>query len=314
MTSPNPPTHAADAARPIALAVRGLRKSYRAAVAVDGVSFEVRRGETFGFLGPNGAGKTTTILMLVGALRADAGEIEIDGATDPTRPSVRRKIGVAPQSIALYDALSAEENLAFFGKIHGLDGAALRDRIAYGLDFAELTDRARDHVGTFSGGMKRRLNIAVALLHDPQVILLDEPTAGVDPQSRAHLLESIARLRDAGRTVLYTTHAMDEAQRLCDRVAILDHGKVLAEGTVPDLIARHGGLSTLEAEFERPPANGAALGGVLDGCRLRIESARPLEDAARLATSGTALLSLEIRRPNLETVFLALTGRSLRDA
>jgi len=157
-------TVAAD--RPVALAVRGLRKSYGASVAVDGVSFEVRRGETFGLLGPNGAGKTTTILLLVGALRGDAGSIEIDGATDPTRPEVRRRIGVAPQSIALYDPLTAEENLAFFGRIHGLAGAALADRVAYGLGFAGLADRARERVGTFSGGMKRRLNVACALLHD----------------------------------------------------------------------------------------------------------------------------------------------------
>ena len=312
--APHAAARAADGgAGTVALAVRGLRKSYGDAVAVDGVSFEVRRGETFGFLGPNGAGKTTTILLLVGALRPDAGEIEIDGAKDPTRPDVRRGIGIAPQAIALYDALTARENLAFFGSVHGLAGAALEARIAHGLEFAGLADRGGHRVETFSGGMKRRLNIACALVHDPQVLLLDEPTAGVDPQSRLHLMERIERLRDAGRTVLYTTHAMEEAQRLCDRVAILDHGKVLAEGTVPDLVARHGGMSSIEAEFERPPADAAALGGVAEGSRVRIDAERPLEVAARLASCGTPLVSLEIRKPSLETVFLALTGRRLRD-
>lgn len=273
--------------------VRDLRKSYGSLVAVAGISFDVLRGETFGLLGPNGAGKTTTIHMLVGALRPDGGCIEIDGSADPTRPEVRRRVGIAFQALSLYAELSGEENLAFFGRMYGLGGAKLVERVKWGLEFAGLESRRRDRVRGYSGGMQRRLNLACALVHDPPVLLLDEPTAGVDPQSRNRLFENIEALRNEGRTILYTTHYMEEAERLCDRVAIVDAGKILALDTVDALIDRHGGKSIVEA------------GSV------RIETDRPYEEVAKLVASNPR--ALHVRRPDLEAVFLALTGRKLRD-
>jgi ABC-2 type transport system ATP-binding protein len=293
--------------------VQDLHKSFGPTVAVAGISFDVNAGETFGLLGPNGAGKSTTIAMLTGALTPDSGRIGINGDHPPDAAATRLQVGVAPQSISLYDELSAAENLAFFGKLYQLAGATLDDRIDWALDFAGLTDRRKHRVKTFSGGMKRRLNLAVALVHDPRVIFLDEPTAGVDPQSRNHIFERIERLRSEGRTVIYTTHYMEEAQRLCDRVAIMDHGRILDVDTVPALLARYGGRSVVKAELARPPAGGVSLPGELDGLSMRFESERPLEDVARLTSDGIAFQTLEVTRPDLETVFLSLTGRSLRD-
>ncbi len=232
-----------------AIEVQNLRKSYGALVAVDGISFRVERGECFGLLGPNGAGKSTTIHCVVGALRPDSGEIHVDGDADPTRPAVRLKIGVAPQAIALYDDLSAQENLEFFGKLYGLGGDVLKERVEMALEFSGLTSRRKDRVSAYSGGMQRRLNLVCGILHDPPVIFLDEPTAGVDPQSRNHLFENIEALKRLGRTIVYTTHYMEEAQRLCDRVAIVDQGKILALDTVEALLRQHGGQPDLEAVF-----------------------------------------------------------------
>ncbi len=292
---------------------RDLRKSFGEIAAVDGVSFALARGETFGLLGPNGAGKTTTILLLVGALAPDGGDVVVDGSADPTRPAVRRAIGVAPQALSLYAELTGEENLEFFGRLYGLEGHALRDRVARGLALAGLESRRGDRVSTYSGGMQRRLNLACALVHDPPLLLLDEPTVGVDPQSRSHIFDSIEALRKEGRTILYTTHYMEEAQRLCDRVAIMDHGRVLALDTVERLIERHGGPAVIEAELIRPPADPSRIPWRVDGTSLRIETGRPLEDVARLASAGLPLASLNVRRPDLEAVFLSLTGRRLRD-
>ena len=232
-----------------AIEVQGLRKAYGALVAVDGISFQVERGECFGLLGPNGAGKSTTINCVVGALRSDAGTIRVDGESDPTRPAVRLKIGVAPQPIALYDELTAQENLEFFGKLYGLGGDRLKERVEMALEFSGLTSRRKDRVATYSGGMQRRLNLVCGILHDPPVILLDEPTVGVDPQSRNLIFENIEALKRLGRTIVYTTHYMEEAQRLCDRVAIVDQGKILALDTVEALLRRHGGHPDLEAVF-----------------------------------------------------------------
>jgi ABC-2 type transport system ATP-binding protein len=292
---------------------QNLRKSYGALVAVDGVSFAVRPGETFGLLGPNGAGKSTTIHILAGVLRPDAGTVVLDGQPDPTRPEVRRRLGVAPQALCLYEQLTGEENLLFFGRLCGLRGARLRERVAWALGFAGLADRARDRAGAYSGGMKRRLNLACALVHDPPVLFLDEPTAGVDPQSRNHLFESIEALAAQGRTVLYTTHYMEEAQRLCDRVAIMDRGKLLALDTVPGLVARYGGRSVAEAELAGPPPDSVALPGAVADGRLRLECDRPLEELMRLAAVGVKITSFRVEQPDLEAVFLALTGRRLRD-
>ena len=294
--------------------VRDLRKSYGSLRAVDGVSFDLHPGETFGLLGPNGAGKTTTIHLMVGVLKPDAGSVRINGGADPTRPDVRRQIGIAPQAQALYADLTGEENLAFFARLYGLAGARLAERVAWALEFSGLADRRKHAVRTYSGGMQRRLNLAVALVHDPPVLFLDEPTVGVDPQSRNHIFDSIEALKKQGRTILYTTHYMEEAQRLCDRVAIMDRGKILALDTVSGLLDAHGGRSVIRAELESVPADTAALPGRLEGATLVIETPKPLEEVARLAERGLKLTALHVTRPNLETVFLELTGRSLRDA
>lgn len=299
------------------ISVTQLKKAFGGVQAVDGVDWQIPAGGTFGLLGPNGAGKTTVIRMMTGLLQPDSGEVRIGGA-DPCDPEVRRQIGLAPQAVALYDELPAQENLQFFGKLYGFSGATLRERVDWCLEFAGLTDRRQGRVHTFSGGMKRRLNIACALVHDPRVILLDEPTVGVDPQSRNHIFDSIEKLSAEQRTIIYTTHYMEEAQRLCDRVAIMDHGKVLDLDTVDGLIDRHGGNSVVTAQLLRPPDDPDRLGSTfdglsLDGLSLRIESQNPMEDLARLNQAGVAVTTLRVDRPDLETVFLTLTGRSLRD-
>ena len=280
------------------LRLYNLTKRYGARVAVDDLSFSAEPGEILGFLGPNGAGKTTTIGMIAGLLRPDRGRIEIDGDGAPDRPETRRKIGVAPQALAIYEELTGGENLTFFGKIAGLTGSALRERVRWSLDFVALSDRRHDRAKTYSGGMKRRLNLAVALVHDPPLLLLDEPTVGVDPQSRNAMFEKIVELKKAGHTVVYTTHYMEEAQRMCDRVGIIDHGRILALDSVDKLIETYGGKSVVTAQ--RP-----------DG-EVRIESNDPLQECVRLQRDGE-ILSLRVDRPNLETVFLNLTGRALRD-
>jgi ABC-2 type transport system ATP-binding protein len=293
------------------MAVEQLTKRFGSLTAVAGLSFDLRPGETFGLLGPNGAGKTTTILMLMGALRPDAGRITLDGQA--MSPALRRRLGVAPQSLALYENMTGEGNLRFFGSLYGLRGTSLAGRVGWALDLAGLAARRRDRVATYSGGMKRRLNLACALVHDPAVVLVDEPTVGVDPQSRNHIFEALEHLRDAGRTILYTTHYMEEAERLCDRVAIMDHGRVLALDTVDGLIAAHGGDSVIRAELAEPAPAGVELPGRLDGRSIRIETAAPSEVLRTLAGSGVRLGSLVLERPDLERVFLSLTGRTLRD-
>jgi ABC-2 type transport system ATP-binding protein len=293
--------------------VENLRKSFGSLVAVDGVSFEVGRGETFGLLGPNGAGKSTTIGAMIGVQKPDAGAVTLNGNLHPADAAARLVIGVAPQTLALYEELTAQENLAFFGRLYQLRGQRLAERVAWALEVSGLEDRRRDRVKTYSGGMKRRLNMAAALIHDPQIIILDEPTVGVDPQSRNHIFDRIEQLKRDGRTIVYTTHYMEEAQRLCDRVAIMDHGRILDIDKVPALVARHGGRAVVKAELVRPPDDTSVLPAPLEGLDLRFESMTPLEDVARLTTSGVSFQTLEVARPDLETVFLTLTGRSLRD-
>ena len=276
-----------------------VEKSYGAVKALDGLSLSVRAGEVFGLLGPNGAGKTTALGVACGLVRPDAGRVDVAGEGSPELPAVRRRLGLAPQTTALYDDLTAEENLLFFGRMNGVPAGELRGRVDRLLSEAGLTDRRKDRVRGFSGGMKRRLNLAVARVHDPQLLLLDEPTAGVDPQSRASLLDQVRALRAAGRAVVYTTHLIDEAERVCDRVAIVDHGRVLAEDTPDGLVARHGGHATVvvvRAEGEE-----------------RFQSADPAADLAKRLAQGD-VRSLRVERPDLESVFLGLTGRSLRDA
>jgi ABC-2 type transport system ATP-binding protein len=280
------------------LKVRDLHKRYGSRFAVNGLSFELRTGEVYGLLGPNGAGKTTTISCIVGLLEPDAGSVTIENLGSPTVPSVRAHIGIAPQSLALYDELSAAENLSLFATLYGITGAQRRARVHELLEFTHLVDRARSRVSTFSGGMKRRLNLAVALIHDPPLLLLDEPTVGVDPQSRNAIFDAILALKERGKTVIYTTHYMEEAQRLCDRVGVIDKGRLLAEGAVRDLIEQHGGHSVVTVQRA-------------DG-EQRIDTDRPVDDLPELLAAGN-VLGVHIERPSLETVFLTLTGRSLRD-
>ena len=280
------------------LSLVNIRKSFGSLVAVNDLSITVHRGEVLGLLGPNGAGKSTTVSLAVGLLRPDSGTVRIEGLGDPASPAVRQRLGVAPQSLALYDMLTAEENLYFFGQMYSLSGTALATRVAWCLDFVGLTDRKGDYVGTFSGGMKRRLNLAAAVVHDPDLLLLDEPTVGVDPQSRNKIFESIEALRDQGRTIIYTTHYMEEAERLCNRIAIVDRGQLLALGTLDELLAAHGATPTLIVQ-----AGGESR---------RINTAKPLDELNRIATT-TAIESFHMERPTLEQVFLHLTGRSLRD-
>ncbi|MEP6782619.1 MAG: ABC transporter ATP-binding protein [Acidobacteriota bacterium] len=280
------------------LNLENVRKSYGKLVAVDGLSLSIRKGELFGLLGPNGAGKSTSVSLAVGLLAPDSGTVTIEGYGNPQDAAVRQKIGVAPQALALYDNLSGEENLRFFGEVYRLSGAKLAERVKWCLDFVGLTDRKDDRVIGYSGGMKRRLNIAAAVIHDPELILLDEPTVGVDPQSRNKIFDSIEDLHRQGRTIIYTTHYMEEAERLCDRIAIVDAGKLLAIGTLNELLATHGGPATLMVKS--------------NGAEQRIETADPLAELNRIA-SQTRIEAFQMERPTLEQVFLRLTGRSLRD-
>jgi len=280
------------------LTLSNVRKSFGKTVAVDGLSLAVRKGEILGLLGPNGAGKSTSVSLSVGLLAPDAGSVAIEGYGNPAQPQVRQQIGVAPQALALYDGLSGEENLYFFGEMFGLSGAVLDQRVKWCLDFVALADRKDDLAVGYSGGMKRRLNLAAALIHDPQLLLLDEPTVGVDPQSRNKIFESIEELHRQGRTIIYTTHYMEEAERLCDRIAIIDAGKLLALGTLSELLAQHGGAPTLMVKT--------------NGEEQRMQSADPLAELNRIAAQSK-IEAFQMERPTLEQVFLRLTGRSLRD-
>jgi ABC-2 type transport system ATP-binding protein len=236
------------------LDIRHLRKSFGQLVAVDGVSFAVERGQLVGLLGPNGAGKTTTVSMIAGLVTPDQGEVLVGGArlagdTEPTK----RQIGLVPQDLALYDELPARANLRFFGALYGLSGAALDQSIQSALELVGLADRIHDRVSTYSGGMKRRLNLAAGLLHDPDILLLDEPTVGVDPQSRNAIFENLELLKRRGKALLYTTHYMEEVERLADRIVVIDHGRVIADDTLAGLQSRvevaGGGRATLETVF-----------------------------------------------------------------
>jgi ABC-2 type transport system ATP-binding protein len=236
------------------LNVSNLRKAFGSLVAVDGVTFAVDAGQLVGLLGPNGAGKTTTVSMIAGLMTADSGEVLVGGSrlardTDP----VKRRIGLVPQDLALYDELSARDNLRFFGSLYNLSGAALDRAILTAAELVELADRLRDKVKTFSGGMKRRLNLAAGLLHDPDILLLDEPTVGVDPQSRNAIFDNLESLKQRGKALLYTTHYMEEAERLADRIVVIDHGKVIANDTLAGLQGAAGvgvgGRATLENVF-----------------------------------------------------------------
>ncbi len=331
--------------------VNDLAKSFKrqngeTVFAVKGVSFTIGKGEIFSLLGPNGAGKTTTISMISGLLTPTRGDATIGGYSITKQPlQAKNLLGVVPQEIALYLALSARQNLEFFGKMYGLGGAELKKRVDEVLDFIDLTDRQHDKVETFSGGMKRRVNIGVGLLHRPQLIYMDEPTVGIDPQNRRRVLDTVLRLRqEMGMTVLYTSHLMEEVQEISDRVAIVDHGEIIAVGTVGELIQKIGeedrlifnvgaqlvpetllrkitaeipGVTT--AEYQR---HDIPEGTVTDSLEIGSGEIVVMAKRGRKALpqiiqmadeAGINVVSVSVREPDLEAVFLALTGRALRD-
>ena len=309
------------------LVVDSLVRRFGDLTAVDEVSFRIAPGETYGLLGPNGAGKTTTISMVAGLIAADAGTVTVAGEPmTPRTTEPKRHLGLVPQELAIYPDLTGRENLTLFGRLQGLGGAELKARVDQVLDLIGLADRAKDRSKEYSGGMKRRLNIGIGLLNRPTLLILDEPTVGVDPQSRHAILESVEALSGEGMAVLYTTHYMEEAERLCDRIGIIDSGRLQAEGTRDDLIRLTGGVDTI-----RLGGSGGDLAAAADELRLipgveRVEAERrsatlTVKDAPALvaqvvataADCGVTLADVEISRPDLESVFLHLTGKGLRD-
>lgn len=300
--------------------VDAFAKQFGGTAAVDGVSLTLQPGECLGLLGPNGAGKSTLIRGVVGRVLPDGGNIRIFGA-DAGSPSARQTLGWVPQDLAIYPRLTCRENLISFGKYQGLGGNELAKQVDWCLDWAALKDRAHEPTRNLSGGMKRRLNMAAGVIHRPRVVLMDEPTVGVDPQSRNRIFEMIEALRAQGSSILYTTHYMEEAERLCNRIAIIDHGRIIAEGTHDDLVRNVFGTSSqVLARFAGPieqitawvDSRGGRVGN--DAAQFTVqhptEIASLLDDAAAL---GFEVEDVSLRRPNLESVFLHLTGRGLRD-
>jgi len=346
--SPAPPPDAPQAEAPFAnsshgepgtrpaLRVARLRKTFGDLVAVEDVSLDVAHGEVFGLLGPNGAGKSTVMMIACGVLAADGGTVEINGEVlTPSRRDLRRTLGVVPQDLAIYPELTARQNLRFFGKLYGLRGKELDARVADALDRTGLTNRADDRAEHYSGGMKRRLNFGCALLHRPGVLILDEPTVGVDPQSRAHLLASVKEVAAEGTAVVYASHYMEEVEEVCDRVAVIDAGKVLAAGTIPDLLAPLESVLRLHVAppesdpdgstllpprfaslFDAQPQQNGTVAFALPRGRLTGETTlsgvlAPTLDHVRDA--GGRLEAVHTEEPNLERLFLKLTGNTLRD-
>jgi ABC-2 type transport system ATP-binding protein len=302
----------------------GLRKTFGDLVAVDDVGFSIDAGETYGLLGPNGAGKTTSISMVAGLLEMDAGSAVVAGQQVTTsNVDAKAEMGLVPQDLAIYPDLTGRENLRFFGRLYALEN--LDARVDAVLDIIELTDRAGDQAKEYSGGMKRRLNIGIGLLHRPALLILDEPTVGVDPQSRNAILDSIDRLGEAGMAVLYTTHYMEEAERLCDRVGIIDEGKIIAEGTRRELVALVGQRDRVHLDVSGDGTEAAEALATLDGIDSAIAEGRSIEIVASDASSkltqilavtteaGVAIQTVEVVEPDLEAVFLHLTGKALRD-
>jgi ABC-2 type transport system ATP-binding protein len=330
------PTHAtADTTEPAAMNLEApspvldcvdLRKRFGEVQAVQGVSFRIAEGETYGLLGPNGAGKTTTISMVCGLLEADGGEVTVAGRRLTTRSvAAKAAIGYVPQELAIYPDLSARENLHFFARLYGLAPGAANARVDEVLAVIGLSDRSSEQTKNYSGGMQRRLNIGIGLLHRPRLLILDEPTVGVDPQSRNAILESVERLSGEGMAVLYTTHYMEEAERLCDRIGIVDLGELKAEGTRSELVSLVGehdrvsleGVGDLDVAARACQRLGPVRAASVHegGLQLIVDGARTvLAELLRTATdAGVAVSSVEVKEPDLEAVFLHLTGRALRD-
>jgi len=318
--------HEVTAAGPVPLLrCSGLTKTFGDRTAVDDVTFDVSKGEIYGLLGPNGAGKTTTIKLVCGLLHPDGGSAVLDGRLDAQDLAAKHAVGYVPQDIALYPDLTARENLSFLGRLYGLRRGLLRERVDEALQLTDLVDRGNDRVDSYSGGMKRRLNIAAGLLHYPILLVLDEPTVGVDPQSRHAILEHVQAFGRTGMAVLYTTHYMEEAERICDRVGIIDNGRLIAEGTRRELVARLG-------ERDRIDLTAAGdLNRLAEACRAvaGVETAAASDDQVHLVTddgrrvlpgvleaaerAGVQVTSVEVVEADLEAVFMHLTGTALRE-
>ncbi|MGG1016853.1 linearmycin resistance ATP-binding protein LnrL [Bacillus subtilis] len=310
------------------LQAENIKKAYGKKTIVKGISFSLQKGESFGLLGPNGAGKSTTISMISGRVPHDSGNITVGGyVIGKETAKAKQKIGIVPQEIALYPTLTAHENLMFWGKMYGLTHGEAKKRSAEVLEYVGLTERAKDKIETFSGGMKRRINIGAALMHKPELLIMDEPTVGIDPQSRNHILETVKQLNETGMTVIYTSHYMEEVEFLCDRIGIIDQGEMIAIGTKTDLCSRLGGDTIIQL----------TVSGINEAFLLAIRSLAHVNDVtvqeselkidisaahhekvvtsllAEAAAHHINLLSLQVQEPNLERLFLNLTGRTLRD-
>ena len=308
------------------LTCTAIRKTFGSLVAVNDVSFHINPGETYGLLGPNGAGKTTVLSLVVGVLEADGGKVVVAGEImNPKATRTKTAVGYVPQDVAIYPDLSARENLMFFGRLVGLSGRTLKNRAAEVLEIVALSDRAKERTSRFSGGMRRRHNIGIGLMHKPKLLVLDEPTVGVDPQSRNAILESVDAMAAEGMAILYTTHYMEEAERLCDRIGIIDDGKIVAEGTRRELVQEQGGLDSVHIGITGhglPAANAAMdLENVYQASvgdrsiELIVTDARAsLAGIIKVVSeTGANITGVEIDEPNLESVFLHLTGKALRD-
>lgn len=306
--------------------VQDVLKKYENKICIDFLQLTIEKGEIFGLLGPNGAGKSTTINMISGLLPMDRGEIEVDGISVKKKPlEVKKRIGVVPQEIAIYDTLTAKENVTFFARLYGLRGVQLRESVLEALAFVGLLDRQNEKPRSFSGGMKRRLNIACAIMHRPKLLIMDEPTVGIDPQSRNHILDAVKKLKADGTTIIYTSHYMEEVSALCDRIAIMDHGKLIAIGRMDELRRQFAAeeritftVSTVNdaalSELQRHPKvkSVRVTGNTID---LSLPSAQAyLQDMLYiLAKHQVTIHAMSVQEANLESLFLTLTGRSLRD-
>ena len=308
------------------LLIDHLKKYFKNIKAVDDISFSVEKGDILGLLGPNGAGKSTTISMIATLLRPDGGQIIFNGRDILAEPkAIQSSLGLVPQEIALYPNLSGHENLTFWGKAYGLRGSALKSRINVVSEVIGIQDRLGDKVKKYSGGMKRRLNIGAALLHEPEFIIMDEPTVGIDPQSRNHILDTVRQLAKTGATIIYTSHYMEEVELLCDKVCIMDHGKIIAQGTKDEIIASLGGNFRIAIRLGHEDAALAAEIDKLDCVQKTAADGRDIDIVAKadekstkailgvIAQSAAQLEAFDIEKADLETVFLNLTGRALRD-
>ncbi len=305
--------------------VEDLQKTYGSLRAVDGISFEVPEGQLFGFLGPNGAGKTTTLSMVSGLLKPDSGRVSIAGMDVWSEPKkAKRILGLVPQDLALYEELSARENLMFWGSLFDLPKAQLKANIDLWLDRVGLADRAKEAVSKFSGGMKRRLNLAIGLVHNPKVVLLDEPTVGIDPQARNNILDIIRQIAKEGTTILFTTHHLEEAEALCDRIAIMDHGRILETGSIEELakVVGDGDVVTVNGPFtatkfrsvlEDEDVNILSTTEHTGTVSLNPDQMNIVTLLTKLGAGGIEIRDVSIQKPSLESVFLKLTGRELRD-